>query len=164
MEHFGDAPAVAAWLEASALGETMRGSLLLYPLANLAHILGLTLFVGSVVVLDLRLLGAWRLSLSASGLSRALTPVLLTGLALLAVSGTMLFSADARPLALNPALQLKAALIALALANAIAFRVAWRGRMEEWDYAAPALARAQVVVSLLGWVAVAVCGRLIGYV
>ena len=60
MEPYADAPAWAAALEASRLGVMMRGSFVLYPLANLGHVLGLILFVGALVVLDLRLLGAWR--------------------------------------------------------------------------------------------------------
>ena len=163
MEPFADAPAWAGALEASSLGILMRSSFLLYPLANIGHIFGLVLFVGAIVVLDLRLLSRRWPALPADALSRALTPVILVGLGMMLVSGTLLFSADARPLAVNPAIQVKAVLIVLGLANALAFRLLWRAQLANWDRSAPPLARAQVAASLLGWLATAASGRMIGY-
>ncbi|CFU11540.1 Uncharacterised protein [Bordetella pertussis] len=55
-----DPPAWAALLEACALGAWMRGSSWAYPAANLAHLLGLVLLVGAMLLLDLRLLGLGR--------------------------------------------------------------------------------------------------------
>ena len=50
-----------AWLEGSSLGHAMRNAgVWTYGLVNLAHILGISSLFGSVLVLDLRLLGAWR--------------------------------------------------------------------------------------------------------
>ena len=49
------------WLEGSALGQLMRtAGVWSYGVVNLVHILGLSTLFGSVLVLDLRLLGAWR--------------------------------------------------------------------------------------------------------
>lgn len=163
MEPFADAPAWAAALEASPLGAMMRSSFLLYPVVNIGHIFGLALFVGAVVILDLRLLCRFWPLVPAAALSRALTPVMLVGLGLLLVSGTLLFSADARPLTANPALRMKAVLIVLGLANALAFRLMWRTHLEDWDRSAPRAARVQVAASLAGWLGTAACGRLIGY-
>jgi hypothetical protein len=164
MEPYADAPAWAAALEASRLGVMMRGSFVLYPLANLGHVLGLILFVGGLVVLDLRLLGAWRRTIDAGALAAALAPLLVAGLLLMAATGTLLLSADARPLTTNPAFQAKAALLALALANAITFRRLWSGHLPSWDASAPPAARLQVASSLALWLMAAASGRLIGYV
>ncbi len=163
MEPYADAPAWAAALEASRLGVMMRGSFLLYPIANLGHIFGLILLAGSVVVLDLRLLGLGRDRVDAAGPSAALTPVMLVGLTLMAVTGTLLLSADARPLTTNPAFQAKAVLLALALANAVLFRWLWNWQLPRWDDAAPSFARIQAAASLVLWLMVASAGRLIGY-
>jgi hypothetical protein len=160
MEHGG--PAWAAALEASPLGVLMRESAFLYPLANISHIVGLVLFAGSILLLDLRLLGFAR-ALPAVAVARALTPVVIPGLLLMVVSGTLLFSADARPLWNNAVVQVKAALIAAGLVNALAFRLLWHHRLAGWDAAAPALGRVQAGLSFLIWLAVAVCGRFIGY-
>jgi formate-dependent nitrite reductase membrane component NrfD len=155
-------PAWAAALEASGLGVLMRESAVLYPLANIAHILGLVLFVGSILLLDLRLVGFAR-SLPALDVARVLTPIMFTGFAVQIVSGVLLFSADARPLWNNPVMQVKAALIALGLANALIFRALWNRRLADWDDTAPGVARTQAGLSLLTWLGVAVCGRFAGY-
>ena len=157
------APAWALALENSALGAFVRDSFVLYPIANVGHILGLIFFVGSIALLDLRLLGFGRRWVAADAAARALTPVALAGLALQLASGFTLFSADAAHLWVNPVLKLKATLLALGLANAIAFRLLWQARLATWDEAAPAVARAQAAASLAGWLAVAACGRLIAY-
>jgi len=163
MEPYADAPAWAAALEASRLGMLMRGSFVLYPIANLGHILGLVLFVGGLVVLDLRLLGAWRRRIDAAALAATLAPLLIAGALLMAATGTLLLSADARPLTINPAFQTKAALLALALANAITFHRLWRRHLPSWDETAPIAARLQIATSLGLWLMVAAAGRLIGY-
>lgn len=155
-------PAWAAWLEASGLGVLMRESAVLYPLANIAHILGLVLFAGSILFLDLRLVGFAR-SLPAPNVARVLTPVMMFGFALQVASGLLLFSADARPLWNNPVMQVKAALIAFGLVNALVFRTLWNRRLAGWDETAPGIARTQAGLSLLTWLGVAVCGRFAGY-
>jgi len=155
-------PAWAAWLEASGLGVLMRESAVLYPLANIAHILGLVLFVGSILFLDLRLIGFAR-SLPALNVARVLTPVMMFGFVLQLASGVLLFSADARPLWNNPVMQVKAALIAFGIVNALIFRTLWNRRLADWDETAPGIARTQAGLSLLTWLGVAVCGRFAGY-
>jgi len=155
-------PAWAAALEASGLGVLMRESAALYPLANIAHILGLVFFAGSIVLLDLRLLGFAR-ALPTAAVARVLTPILLAGLAVQIASGALLFSADARPLWNNPVMQVKAALIAFGLANALVFRALWNRRLADWDRSGPGIARIQAGLSLLTWLGVAVCGRFAGY-
>jgi hypothetical protein len=163
MAPYADAPAWATALEASRLGATMRGSFVLYPIANLGHVFGLLLFAGCLIVLDLRLLGAWRHRIDAAALAAALAPLLITGFLLLVTTGMLLLSADARPLTANPAFQTKAVLLGLALANAIAFQSLWRGHLQSWDETAPFPARLQVAGSLALWLMVAAAGRLIGY-
>jgi len=155
-------PAWAAALEASGLGALMRESAVLYPLANIAHILGLVFFAGTIILLDLRLLGFAR-TLPALAVARVLTPIMLVGLAVQIASGVLLFSADARPLWNNPVMQVKAALIVFGLANALVFRALWNRRLADWDAAAPGIARTQAGLSLLIWLGVAICGRFAGY-
>jgi len=160
MEHAG--PAWAAALESSGLGVLMRESAVLYPLANIAHILGLVLFAGSIIFLDLRLLGFAR-ALPTANVARALTPIMMFGFLLQIASGLLLFTADARPLWANPVMQVKAALIAFGIANALVFRALWNRRLADWDDTAPGIARTQAGLSLVTWLGVAVCGRFAGY-
>lgn len=152
----------AAWLEATALGEQMRSSALLYPALNLLHLLGLVLLLGPMLLLDARLLGAGR-SFPLTAVSRTLTPLAVAGLLLLLGSGVCLFAADAGPLAVDRLLQLKLLLIALGIGNALLFRRLWNARLANWDQAAPVLGRMQAALSLLIWLLVMSLGRLLAY-
>jgi hypothetical protein len=127
MELAGHAATLATALEATALATWVRTSGWAYPLVNLVHLLGLTLLIGPIGLLDLRLLGFGR-RFALCDVSTALTPYAVTGLLLLIGSGVLLFSADASPLHRNPMLQIKLSCIALALANALAFRRIWAHR------------------------------------
>lgn len=157
-----DAGGWFAALESSAFAEWMRGAGMAYAAVNLVHLLGLTLLLGSMLLLDLRLLGVGR-RLSLPEVSRLLTPVALTGLLLQAGSGFALFAADAGPLFSNNAFRLKLALIAAALANAVLFRWLWSDALADWDRASPMAGRLQAVLSMLLWLGVAAAGRLIAY-
>lgn len=158
-----DAPAWLVWLQESALGEAMRQSLLLYPVVEVIHLIGIALLVGSIVALDLRLLGLRRL-LPATGMAQHLLPVSVFGFLLAAASGSMLFVTEAASLAFNPAFQLKLVLIALGGLNAAAFHVGpWRA-VRRWEHTAPpAAARVGGILSIVLWLAVLTCGRMIAY-
>jgi hypothetical protein len=160
MEH--DGPAWALWVEHSGLGELMRTSSWLYPAANVAHVVVMALLVGSMVALDLRLLGAAR-RIEAAALNRYLTRFATIAIPLMVVTGIAVFSADASFVATNPAFWVKMSLLALALINAAAFNALWRDYLPTWDGGAPPAARLQVFLSLLLWPSVAICGRLLAY-
>lgn len=164
MEPSDSWPLWAVALQNSAIGEAIRHSIWIYPLSNVIHVLGVALFVGSIATLDLRLLGFGRGHVSAEGASRLLTPVAIAGIVLLVPGGLIIFIADAGPLAANSLLQLKMALIAAGLVNAVLFRRNWNGKLGDWDASAPGAARAQTLLSLAIWLAVPTLGRLIAYV
>lgn len=149
-------------LEASPLGTWMRGSPWAYPAVNLAHLLGLTLLIGPMLLLDLRLLGAGRRH-ALPAVSAALTPWAVASLLLLLVSGALLFSADAGPLAGSPVFRTKLCCIAAGLANALLFRRLWNARLADWDAHPPALGRLQAALSLFAWLAAGCLGRLLAY-
>jgi hypothetical protein len=153
---------LAAGLEASALGQWMRGSDRAYPVVNLVHLLGLVLLVGPMLLLDLRLLGAGR-QYPLPAVSATLTPWAVVGLLLLLPSGALLFSADAGPLLANPVMQIKLLLIALGIGNALLFRLMWSDRLDEWDLVRPRAGQLQALLSALCWLAAGTLGRLIAY-
>jgi Family of unknown function (DUF6644) len=161
MEH-GPGPGWAEAIEASTLAVRMRQSFVLYHFANTAHVLGIALLVGSIVALDLRLLGFGR-TLPLEAASRFLTRLTITGLLIAVPTGLMMFSADATALLSNIPFRTKAVLIALALANAIAWRSLWSERLSDWDVAPPRVGRLQAAASILLWCAVVTAGRLIAY-
>jgi hypothetical protein len=154
--------AAAAWLDAVGVGPWARGSAMVYPVANTLHLLGLVMLVGGIGVVDLRVAGLWR-SLPTAALSRALTPVAIGGLLVMVASGTILFAADGEALASSDIFARKLIVIALALANAAAFRMLWRARMADWTDRIPAGARAMAAVSLALWLTAGTLGRWIAY-
>ena len=151
--------AIAQWVAATPYADWAASNAYAYPVANTVHVLALVLLLGGIGLVDLRTLGFFR-SLPLQPLAKALVPIAATGVLILAASGSILFAADAVSVAEKGVFQLKLALIALALANVVAFR---------WLYGAvvsdppPAGARLLALVSLLLWVCVAIAGRMIAY-
>lgn len=147
----------AAWAEASALGVWIRESVNAYPAANVLHLLGLVMLLGAIGIVDLRIAGAFK-SLPLRPLVEALTPVGIAGLALLAMTGPLLFVADATALIRSDVFRLKLLLILLALSNALIFRWRWRSGIEPGR-----TMRVSAIASLLLWLAVGALGRMIAY-
>lgn len=158
----GALASLAEAIGASDFGQWASASPIAYPLANVVHLLGLVMLVGAIGILDLRLAGLFR-AIPVVALSRALTPIALVGLVLMLPSGATMFAADAPPMAASPIFRTKLLLIALALANAIAFRILWRDRIDTWDVAPPIAGRLMAAGSVVIWLAVAALGRMIAY-
>ncbi len=154
--------AAAAWLDTVGIGPWSRGSVLVYPVANTLHLLGLVMLVGGIGVVDLRVMGLWR-TLPIAGVSRALTPVAIAGLVLMMASGVILFAADGAALARSAVFGRKLVIIAIALVNAVAFRLVWRTGIASWPDTAPGAARVMATASLLLWLAAGASGRWIAY-
>jgi hypothetical protein len=157
-------PAWLVWLETTRLAVAMRQSLWLYPIVEIAHLLGLAVLVGAAVLFDLRLLGLAR-ALPVAPLARHLLGWARASLVLIVPSGVLMFTAHATEMAANPAFRLKLALIAAAGLNAAAFHRFVFPSVDGWNVGkpAPAAARAAAVASLVLWTGVIVCGRLLAY-
>ena len=154
---------LGAWgeaVQASPFGVWAGGEI--YPFANLVHILGLVMLVGGIGILDLRLAGLFR-RIPTAPLATALTPIAIAGLLLMIPSGAAMFSSDASTLVNSGTFRTKLMLIGLALANAIAFRVLWRRRIDQWDLDPPMVGRVMAAVSILLWLWIAALGRWIAY-
>jgi hypothetical protein len=147
-------------VQSSAFGAWAGGEI--YPVANLVHLLGLVMLVGSIGILDLRIAGLFR-RIPLAPLSAALTPIALAGLALMIPSGATMFAADAATLVHSTTFRLKLLLIAAALANAIMFRILWRKGIDRQDAEPPPWGRLMAALSVLLWLSVAALGRLIAY-
>jgi hypothetical protein len=152
-------------LAATPLSSAMREGAWLYPIVEIAHIAGFSMLVGSVVLFDLRVLGCAS-TLPVAALGRHLLRWALASLGLVVPAGLLLFSAHPAELADNPVFLLKLMLIALAGVNALAFHWLPYRSVAGWDraQAAPPLARLGAALSILLWVGVISCGRLLAYV
>ena len=161
MEHLQAAPIFLA-LQESALGHLMRSSPALYPAVEILHILGFVVLVGSMLALDLRLLGLGR-AIPIQPMAQLLLPLSRFGFLLAISMGLLLFSADAAHVVRNPAFQTKLLLIAAALANILIAHVGpWR-RVALWHADASGGAKVTALVSLLLWLSAVCAGRLIAY-
>lgn len=146
-------------LEFSNLGSAARGSIWLYPLANLAHVVGATLLVGAILVFDILLLRR-RCDL-ALAISRTALGVAATGLALLLVSGPVMFSAEATAFGRNPIFLAKMLFIAAGLVNLGLYHWA---RQHAASKPLPATARWHATFSAGIWIIAVIAGRLIAYI
>lgn len=154
-----------AALEATALARELRDSVWVYPLVNAGHLAGVALLVGSILPLDLRLLGAWR-SVALAPLWQVLTRTAAAGLILAITFGFLLFATRATEYIASGFFVAKMAIVVVATANAVSLHVLKPLRVEGTSMAAgspPGSARIAAGVSLFGWLAALTLGRLVGY-
>ena len=83
------------WCDSSMLGQWMRGGTWEFPMVETIHILALALLFGNIVVIDLRLMGLLMRGWTVAGLTRELTPYLNGSLAVMLVTGTLLYLSEA---------------------------------------------------------------------
>jgi len=151
-------------IEMSALGVAMRQSLWLYPIVEIVHLTGIALLLGSIAMLDLRLLGLSR-SVPVRRLASHILPWTAASFVLIVPSGLSMFVAHAGDFIASPVFVLKVCLILAGGVNAAVFHAGIFRGVAEWDVnrAPPAAARAAAALSLLLWVSVIACGRLLAY-
>lgn len=152
------------WLAGTPLAEAMRGSLWMYPIVEIFHIVGFVILVGAVVMFDLRVLGLSS-NIPVQALGRHLLRWSVSGLLLVVPAGLMMFSAHPDEFASNGVFLLKLGLIAVAGINAALFHIGVYRSVAQWDkdVPAPGLAKMQAVLSIGLWIAVISCGRLLAY-
>jgi Family of unknown function (DUF6644) len=162
MEHA--APAIFVALEQSAFAAAIRQSVFLYPLANVGHIVALVCFAGGLAVMDLRLIGAFAATAPARLIGRA-RRVVIGALCMQALTGLMLFSAEASHIILNPVFLAKMALVGAGVVNVAIYEFGARRAVEKLPPGAamPRGARIAGFASLAIWLTVAACGRSIAY-
>jgi len=158
--------AFLAWLESSPLGHLMRDhGVWTYSLVNLSHILGVSSLFGSVLILDLRLLGVWH-RVPIAMIRDVAVPVARTGFAVAATTGVGLLATKATEYIGNPFMLIKFPAIAIALVNvAIVSRSpAWQA-LSYREPSQPEEHRLAIMggVSLLSWLTAVAAGRMIGY-
>ncbi len=160
-----DAPALLVWLEGSGLGQGIRQSVWIYAAANIAHVVALALFAGAVAIMDLRLLGAFSGTRPRDVIGPAQTAAMMA-FGLLVATGFLLFTAEASHVAANRVFLIKMALVGLGLLNALLLRRPLARALASMDagLTMPSRFRISAAASLLVWLLVATCGRLIAYV
>ena len=163
MQHT-NGPTALVWVEQTALATAMRQELWLYPAVEILHIWGFVVLVGSIAMLDLRLLGLSP-RVSVRHLSRHLLPWTWGALLAIVPTGILMFMAHADEFISNRAFVVKLALILAASINAAVFHLGPFRFVIEWDggVSTPVAAKLHAALSLLIWMGVIACGRLLAY-
>ena len=143
----------------------MKSSTWLFPLVETAHIWGFVILVGSTIMFDLRVLGMAK-TISVRALSKFLLPFSLGAVLIVVPTGALLFATQPMELLANRVFTLKLGLIFLAGCNALAFHAGPYRTVAQWDTqtTAPLLARVMTAASILIWLSVILCGRMLAYV
>jgi hypothetical protein len=153
------------WLENTPWSVALHESIWAYPIIESVHVLTLCVFLGLVVMLDLRLLGVTMLKTPVSEVVGRLAPWTMAGFVVMAITGSLLFYAIPVKTYLNIFFRLKVLFLLLAGVNAAVFQLTVSARMSEWDIdpVPPVRARLAGGLSLLLWAGIVVAGRMIAY-
>lgn len=153
------------WLEKTPPALAMRNSLWAFEVTETIHTLGIILVAGTIMLVDLRLLGLGLRREPVSDVVSRIVPWTLSGFALMFLTGGWLFSGEASKLYISPAFRIKMVLLLLAGLNALIFHLTVYRRAAEWDDmpVAPVRARLAGLVSLVLWIAIIAAGRSIAY-
>ena len=127
-----------------------------YPALEVAHIVGIALLLGNLVALEVRVFGRAAV-LPIMGLAKLSLTIALTGFALAAASGSLMFATQPAELLANRVFLVKMGLLLVAGCNALWFH--GRRSLAKLDL----LARVQMLSSTAIWLAVVFCGRWIAY-
>ena len=154
------------WLYDTSLAEAIRSNEMLFPWLESIHVLAITLVLGSIAVVDLRLLGIASRSRPVTRLIREVLPVTWCAFIVAVLSGGTLFTSNAVEYSKNFPFQMKMVLMALAGLNMLAFHLVTYRSVGQWDEApeTPAAARVAGGVSIALWLGIVAFGRWIAYV
>ena len=152
-------------LKDSGLAGAIRNSLVLFPLLEAVHVIALTLVFGTIMIVDLRILGVASTNRPYTRVSADVLRLTWGAFALAALTGSLMFITNARVYFDNPFFRLKFALMALAGLNMLAFQLTAGRTTADWDVArtGPPRARAAAIASLVLWVLVIGMGRTVGF-
>lgn len=149
----------------SSLATSIREVDVLFPALESLHVIAVTLVVGTIAVVDLRLLGIASHRRSASRLIHELLPFTWGAFAVALVTGSLMFTSKSIDYAANTAFLWKLVMLFLAGLNMTIFHLGAHRRIASWDSAPspPSAARMAGLVSLILWTATIVLGRWIGF-
>lgn len=157
--------AIGEALEATPVGDFVASSTWAFPTIETVHVIALVTVFGTVAIMDLRLLGLASRSSRMTEIEHDVLPWTWAAFGLAAITGALLFLSKAHIYLVEPWFLWKMSLIAVAGVNMAVFHVfTWR-KVGEWDTAptAPLAGKIAGGLSLLLWVAVVFCARLIGF-
>ena len=154
------------WLQATPIASAIAENEILFPWIESVHVLAIVLVVGTISIVDLRLLGIASLDVPVRRLMRDVIPYTWGAFTVAVITGSLMFSSDAVNYGHNFFFRGKLVLLALAGLNMAVFHLVGVGDIARWDTGTgrtPVAARAAATISLLIWIAVVAFGREIGF-
>ena len=153
------------WLATTPGSIALHESLHAYQIVSTIHVVTLSLFVGTAVMLDLRLLGGMLPGVPVSEVAGRLRPWTMAGFLLMVLSGALLFYANPVPRYQDLFFRAKMVLLVLAAVNAWVFHARVCRNIAEWDGdpVPPRAVRRTGGAALVVWGALIVSGRMIAY-
>jgi uncharacterized protein DUF6644 len=152
-------PSFFRWCERSLLGHTIKYSQWDFAILETFHIIGIAVLLGSILVVDLRLLGFGMRRVSAAELAGEFRPWTGAALVLMFATGVPMFLSEAVRMSLNSPFFVKMILLSLALA--IHFTI--RSRATRRGAEDSGFGKLAACLSLLSWLSVALAGRAIAF-
>jgi hypothetical protein len=152
-------------LESTSVGTAIRESIWLFPTIETVHVLSIVLVVGSIMIVDLRLLNIASRRRGVSELMKEVLPWTWIAFGCAALSGGLLFTSSAVKYAHNGPFRFKMLLLLLAGINMAVFHLGTARKIHLWDRESmiPTGARIAGGVSLAIWITVVTLGRWIGF-
>jgi len=154
-----------SYFENSGLADNIRENDVLFPLIESMHVVAICLVVGSILVVDLRLLGLASIHRSLSRVTSGILPLTWSAFAVAVTSGLLLFISNATKYLGNGYFVAKIFLICAAGLNMAIFHGISAKDLPRWENETllPLPARLAGGLSILLWVSVVICGRWIGF-
>jgi hypothetical protein len=156
---------ICRWLEQGWLGTAVSEGEWTFPIIESVHVIALSLVVGSIVILDLRLLDrSWR-GRAVSELTLDVLPWTWASFAVAATTGFLLFMSAATKYVADVPFRLKMLLILAAGLNMVVFHFVTYRTVHTWDKDHPTPRAAKIAggLSICFWIGVVACGRWIGF-
>lgn len=142
----------------------LHESLYAYAITESAHVMSIMLFVGTIAMVDLRLLGVAFRQVPVSQMLSRMLPWTVAGFALLVITGGMLFLAIPVRTYHSLWFRLKVLMILIAAVNIAVFTFKVERDKAAWDLGpVPRKSKICAAISLTAWASVIVFGRLIAY-
>jgi hypothetical protein len=151
------------WLEALPPAVFVHKTAWALTTVTVIHVFAIALVLGTIAIVDLRLLGFASPRRPFAELSRRVLPFTWTAFVIAVITGALLFISRASDYVANPVFWIKMLVIVFAGINMMVFEFNTVRSVQEWALKPPPPARLAGGISIACWVLVVALGRLIGF-
>jgi len=147
------------------MGLSIAESLWAFPMIETVHVMALVTVIGTILVMDLRMLGKASTNQAVTQVSADTLKWTWLGFVVAAITGTLLFISKASSYMINPYFLTKMGLFVVVGLNMLYFHFVTYKTVDQWDSSAspPQAVKTAAIISLLIWIVIVFCGRAIGF-